>query len=286
MADSKISGLPASTTPLAGTETLPVVQGGVTKQVSVADLTAGRSVSVADLTSAGNIFIPDGSGVLNNLYYSGGWKYAGNGYGLAIYFDGSGHYVINTAPLNSSGAGAAATVTEVARIDLDGSFSTKGNLVIGTSGKGIDFSPTSDAAGMTSELLDDYEEGTFTATMLFGGANSGMSYNAQGGWYTKIGDTVHFTIFIQMGLKGTSTGAVTVTGLPFVPKNTTSRRYSINTTAQSLTGLTGAPFSVLNENDATLYVYQTDATGGTALTDAVFTQYSSDNLIITGTYQA
>jgi hypothetical protein len=45
MADVKISGLPASTTPLTGAEILPVVQSGVTKQVSVTNLTAGRSIS-------------------------------------------------------------------------------------------------------------------------------------------------------------------------------------------------------------------------------------------------
>ena len=51
MADTKISGLPASTTPLAGTEVLPIVQSSTTKQVSVANLTAGRAVSVNSLTS-------------------------------------------------------------------------------------------------------------------------------------------------------------------------------------------------------------------------------------------
>lgn len=51
MADVKISGLPASTTPLAGTEVLPVVQGGVTKQVSVNNLTAGKTVSATQFTS-------------------------------------------------------------------------------------------------------------------------------------------------------------------------------------------------------------------------------------------
>jgi len=49
MADSKISALPASTTPLAGTEVLPIVQSSTTKQVSVANLTAGRAVSAASL---------------------------------------------------------------------------------------------------------------------------------------------------------------------------------------------------------------------------------------------
>jgi hypothetical protein len=53
MADVKISGLPASTTPLAGTEVLPVVQSGTTKQVSVANLTAGRAVSAASLNASG-----------------------------------------------------------------------------------------------------------------------------------------------------------------------------------------------------------------------------------------
>jgi len=50
MADVKISGLPASTTPLLGTEVLPIVQSGVTKQVSVANLTTGRDVNAKTLT--------------------------------------------------------------------------------------------------------------------------------------------------------------------------------------------------------------------------------------------
>ena len=50
MADVKISALPASTTPLAGTEVLPVVQSGATVQVSVANLTAGRAVSALSLS--------------------------------------------------------------------------------------------------------------------------------------------------------------------------------------------------------------------------------------------
>lgn len=50
MADVKISALPSATTPLAGTEVLPIVQSATTDQVSVANLTAGRSVSAASLT--------------------------------------------------------------------------------------------------------------------------------------------------------------------------------------------------------------------------------------------
>ncbi len=50
MANVKISALPVATTPLAGTEVLPIVQSGTTVKVSVADLTAGRAISASDLT--------------------------------------------------------------------------------------------------------------------------------------------------------------------------------------------------------------------------------------------
>lgn len=57
MADTKISALTASTVPLAGTEVLPIVQGGVTKQVSVANLTAGRDAAVNTLSSTSGVWI-------------------------------------------------------------------------------------------------------------------------------------------------------------------------------------------------------------------------------------
>ena len=65
MADTKISALPASTTPLVGTEVVPLVQSGATKKVAVSDLTAERSVSAADMTlSTGNLtFSTSGKGI-------------------------------------------------------------------------------------------------------------------------------------------------------------------------------------------------------------------------------
>jgi hypothetical protein len=49
MANAKISALTSATTPLAGTETVPIVQSSTTKKVAVSDLTAGRAVSAASL---------------------------------------------------------------------------------------------------------------------------------------------------------------------------------------------------------------------------------------------
>ena len=51
MADLKISALPASTVPLAGSEVLPIVQSSSTKQVSVGNLTAGRAVSASSFSA-------------------------------------------------------------------------------------------------------------------------------------------------------------------------------------------------------------------------------------------
>ena len=66
---------------------------------------------------------------------------------------------------------------------------SNGNLVLGTSGKGIDFSATSDGTTMSSELLNDYEEGTFTPTWLSqGGSVTGSS--GVTGSYIKIGKQV------------------------------------------------------------------------------------------------
>jgi len=61
-----------------------------------------------------------------------------------------------------------------------------GNLVIGTAGKGIDFSATSDSGGMTSEVLDDYEEGSWTPSFLNGTPTYTTVY-ARAGKYVKIG---------------------------------------------------------------------------------------------------
>jgi hypothetical protein len=51
MADLKISALPAATVPLAGTEVLPIVQSGTTKQVTVDNLTTGKAISATTVNA-------------------------------------------------------------------------------------------------------------------------------------------------------------------------------------------------------------------------------------------
>lgn len=91
-----------------------------------------------------------------------------------------------------------------------------GNLVIGTSGKGIDFAAT--AGTGTSELLDDYEEGTWTPTFIATGtALTSVTYDFASGTYTKIGNTVYCSVFIRSSAItiGAATGDAAIGGLPF-----------------------------------------------------------------------
>ena len=92
-----------------------------------------------------------------------------------------------------------------------------GNLVFSTNGTGIDFSASA-GGGATSSLLDDYEEGTWTPSLKFDGADILMTYGTQAGHYTKIGNLVHIQLRITLTNKGTSTGNATIAGLPFTPQ--------------------------------------------------------------------
>ena len=95
-----------------------------------------------------------------------------------------------------------------------------GNLVIGTSGKGIDFSATSDLGGKTSELLDDYEEGTYTPILTGSSSNPTQSYAHQLGHYTKTGRVVQVSVDLQMAASGVSGGGgVVLLNLPFNQAN-------------------------------------------------------------------
>lgn len=87
------------------------------------------------------------------------------------------------------------------------------NVVIGTAGKGIDFSANTHAAGMTSELLNDYEEGTFTPSITGGATN--ITYVARVGSYTKVGRLVTFSLNIVVSAASSAAANFKVGGLPF-----------------------------------------------------------------------
>lgn len=142
MADLKISQLTGASTPLAGTEVLPIVQSGLTVKVSVANLTAGRAVA-----SAG------------------------------------------------------------------GAFSD--NFVQGTAAKGVNFTANtpSSTGTMTSQLLNWYEEGTWTPAITAGSGT--ITAYTSAGYYTRIGRQVFLSGTISISNNGTGGTSVNIGSLPF-----------------------------------------------------------------------
>jgi hypothetical protein len=103
-----------------------------------------------------------------------------------------------------------------------------GNLVIGGAGKGIDFSATSDGSGtMTSEVLDDYEEGTWTPTYI-GSTTAGTSPTGVG-TYTKIGRSVTVTAGFSNKTHSGAAGYMRITGLPFLAPSSVGHHGAVTT---------------------------------------------------------
>ena len=170
--------------------------------------------------------------------------------------------------------------TERLRITSAGEVQiANGNLKFSTSGTGIDFSATADGSGTaTSELLDDYEEGTWTPILKFGGANTGLAASYTGK-YTKIGDTVHYYFRANLTNKGSSTGAATIEGLPFTCGpyycTTIARIYNANS-------LSGPIMPRTQYNGSYIALVEQNASGESNLTNTHFNNDSQ--LLITGTY--
>ena len=75
--------------------------------------------------------------------------------------------------------------------------------------------PTTQVASADANTLDDYEEGTFTPSLAFGGGSTGITYFDRVANYTKIGRQVYVQMYVALTNKGTDTGNATITGLPF-----------------------------------------------------------------------
>jgi hypothetical protein len=249
MADKKISALTAATTPLAGTEVLPIVQGGSTVKVSISNVTAGRAMSaLSGSFGTGNPAYSIGGtqvGITNtsaNAYLSiyggvgstnGGFLLGGNNaenFANLFWSDGSNFMQIATTPVSSKVQFNIAGV-------VVGDINTNGFAP--TAGKGIDFSASTHAAGMTSELLNDYEEGTWTPTLTSDGTPPTVTgYASRYGSYTKIGNRVYISVNIRATVTAIGTGTPQVTGFPYAANGST-----LNGISLGLTDLMSVPFN-------------------------------------------
>ena len=98
-----------------------------------------------------------------------------------------------------------------------------GDLVIGASGHGVDFSdtggPDAGSGSSTSEILDDYERGTFAAEIVQGLGTLNITFD-NSATYEKIGNLVHIQALIQF--QGTGNGTQVFLRLPYTNMTDTS----------------------------------------------------------------
>lgn len=159
-----------------------------------------------------------------------------------------------------------------------------GNLVQGTAAKGVNFTANTPAAGMTSQLLNWYEEGTWTP-ILTDLTNDATMHATSLGSYTRIGNTVFYRCRCRVDSLGSVTGAVYVKGLPFTIANNDSNSGGGNTISfgnvmNTTAGYAVSQTPVPNTNYVGLYIW--DAAGGqTAL---VASEFSTGNIFFSGQY--
>jgi hypothetical protein len=246
MSDKKISELPASTVPVGNASLLSVVQSGVTKKVSVADVLAGATVSsgfsatitdgtvyVGAASSFGQLAVMRNGSGTTTVGASNSSTATNAGVQFATYFQNTeigsfrhywnGGQFINRIKYFGVQEFADSSTVRVRFEETTGNITAvTGNFKVGTAGKGIDFSADGQAAGMTSELLDDYEEGTFTPVVAGTTTAGSGTYTTQVGSYTKIGRQVSFALTLAWSAH-TGTGNMLVSGLPFVPSASLGR---------------------------------------------------------------
>jgi hypothetical protein len=119
-----------------------------------------------------------------------------------------------------------------------------GNLVIGTSGKGIDFSATPGAG--TSELLNDYEEGTWTPLFFGSSASPTVTYTKQVGTYTKVGRQVTVNGTLRWNTLSGGSGRLSINGLPFTSESASGQEQYAGSFADTRSGLNWSTYTLLN----------------------------------------
>lgn len=272
MADKKISQLTGATTPLAGTEVLPIVQGGSTVKVSVDNLTTGKnvkasSVSVNTTSTAAKVTVN------GDVQAQGGFTALTGSLGVAIGAAGAaitsndvcviaGEAYSNYKDLLISPRKNGGDVGNTVFLSGDVKSSV-GNFVVGTAAKGIDFSANTGAAGETSSLLNWYEEGTWTPSLSRINA-SGFSYTPgtnDKGYYTRIGNIVH----VFGSFDGTFSGGsdlYRITQLPFNQKTGISYVGSVGHIINISAGADVGPLAAVGSNVSVAEIYTGNPTSG------------------------
>jgi len=156
-----------------------------------------------------------------------GYATAGLGNITRLFVSGSSNSLASVVTIQEGALSASAGATVLSVFNRAGSeifYVTgsgdiginNGNLVIGTAGRGIDFSITTNSSGSVgSEVLDDYERGTWTPTIASGGGSITLNATQTKGVYVKIGRMVWIGGHVRSSSVSSPTGTTVISGLPF-----------------------------------------------------------------------
>lgn len=186
------------------------------------------------------------------------------------YFSDTGHLAFLTRASGGS-------LSERARFNATGAFVLAGGATA-ANGVGITF-PAAQSASTDANTLDDYEEGTFTASVEGSTTAGAATYVVRNSTYTKVGRLVQFQIHLAWN-SGSGTGALRINGLPFTANGTyiaVPQVYPIDI------ALVAGFVAVASVQPGTSYIniYQIPSGGGS---DGTVTYDAAGQLIVTGTY--
>ena len=279
---------PAGTYVTAVTGTAPVASsGGTTPAISMAAASASANgyLTSTDWSTfngkgSGTVTSVSGTGTVNGISLSGTVTTTGS---LTLGGTLSGvsltTQVSGTLPVANGGTGVT-TSTGSTNVVLSSLPSFNTTIGVGASasasGSGVTF-PATHSASSDVNTLDDYEEGAWTPDLRFGGANTGITYQAynEPGFYYKIGGIVFFSCTQYLSSKGSATGNATVAGLPFTSAKGNGGRVPLSINLGGVTYV-GSFFAQTDYNSTQMVLAQVTELGvGAALTDANFSNTST-----------
>jgi len=146
------------------------------------------------------------------------------------------------------------------------------------------FVGTNSGATLVGREVPVYESsGTFTPTLTFGGGSTGMTFTEQGGYYTRIGDTVFVRGIVFLSAKGSSTGSAKLGGLPFTSSAAGSASSVVSVYATSMAALTSSIVGLVDDGGTGITLSDTGAAGAVDLDE---TNFGNSSIVrFSATYQ-
>ena len=202
----------AGSTDGSGSSALVVYNSSLASKFAVRD---DGLTTITNNATVGGTFAVTGNSTANSINL-GGRSLGAGGTPLGVNFSSASTNGMQINDTNSGNLGGflgfySGSGGGTLRANIQNANNAGMHLCLGTSGT-VSFGSTGYVA---ANALDDYEEGTFTATLVATGST--FQYTYRTGSYTKIGNTVYFNLYIQLDGGGNSFvgNAVTISGLPF-----------------------------------------------------------------------